>query len=385
MKLPKEMIFLIVDDMDNMRRSIRAMLKLIGYGKDYLEAANGIEALQILTKGDIPIDFIISDINMPKMSGIQLLDRVRENKTTRDLPFLIITAEANQEVVAEVAEREVDGYVTKPFVTATLEQKIRELLEKQKNPLPYSLHIRKARDFEEQGDIGNAIVEMQAAASLNDRSSRPLRELGRLYLKQGDIENSFKCFKRATEINRLDVTAYHYLGQLFYRLGDIDRATQNFARAMEISPRHTDRAIDFGKLLLKQKNFIHAEKVFRLVLRTKGDDLDAKEDIAVAASIHGLNEFAVRLFKEILRADPGRIHLLKRFGMALYETGETNTAIQMLEKAAVQGSDDMELLISLAKIYLKLNRPVRADKWATLAVRLDPENNEAKEILDKCI
>lgn len=379
------MIFIIVDDMDNMRRSIRAMLKLIGYGKDYLEAANGVEALEILTKGDIPVDFIISDINMPKMSGIQLLELVRENKTTRDLPFLIITAEANQEVVAEVAEREVDAYLTKPFVTATLEQKIRELLEKQKNPPPYSLHILKARDFEEQGDIGNAIMEMRAAASLNDRSSRAFRELGRLYLKQGDIETSFKCFKRATEINRLDVSAYHYLGQLFYRMGDIDRATLNFARAMEISPRHTDRAIDFGKLLLKQKKLVHAEKVFRLVLRTKGDDLDVKEDIAVAASSHGLNEFAVRLFKELLRADPGREeHLLKSYGMALYETGDTNNSIQILEKAAVQRIEDMDLLVCLAKIYLKLNRPVRADKWATLAVRLDPENKEAKEILDKC-
>ncbi|HID05616.1 MAG TPA: response regulator [Armatimonadetes bacterium] len=135
-KSPEKMNFLVIDDMDNMRRSIRAMLQIINYGKKIYEAANGRAAWEILGKDGESIDFIISDCAMPVMSGTELLHRIRLNKKLRDIPFLMITAEANMEVVAEAAEHDVDGYLTKPFVTASLEHKIKELLHKVFHPRP---------------------------------------------------------------------------------------------------------------------------------------------------------------------------------------------------------------------------------------------------------
>ncbi|MCJ7603984.1 MAG: response regulator, partial [Desulfobulbaceae bacterium] len=211
------MNFLIVDDQDNMRRSIRAMLKLINYGKEHFEAPNGREAWKFLTVNKAKIDFVIADYAMPFMKGTELLSRIRSHNTLRDIPFLMITAEANKEVVAEAAEHDVDAYLTKPFVTALLEHKIDELLSKAQNPDPLTLHLRLARDLEEKGDIPAAIEEAKKASAANPSSSRPFRELGRLMLKAGDMPKALKCFQKAIEINRLDVTSYHYLGQIFYR------------------------------------------------------------------------------------------------------------------------------------------------------------------------
>ncbi|MEW6219271.1 MAG: response regulator [Thermodesulfobacteriota bacterium] len=385
MKTPQEMTFLIVDDMDNMRRSIRAMLRLIGYGREFLEASNGQDALEILLKSKVPIDFIISDVNMPKMSGTELLNRVRENKKMRDLPFLMITAEANQEIVAEAAEREVDAYLTKPFVTATLEQKIKELLDRAEHPSPLMVYLRQARDLEEAGEIDGAIEAMDKAAALSSQTSRPWRELGRLHLKKGDVKSAVHYFEQATDINRLDVTSYHYLGQLYYNMGNLERATLNFARAMEISPRHADRAVSFGKLLLKAKQNEEAERIFRLVLRIRKDDLDIKEDIAESCRVHGLLHFTVRLLSEILREDPERTHLYRPLGFALRAVGNHVEAVKLLEKAVAQTPDDVELLLETAKTYLDLRLPIRADKYATRALRLDPQNAEAREVFDKCV
>jgi len=384
-KSPQDMNFLIVDDVDNMRRSIKAMLKLIRYGRQYYEAANGRDAWQFLQDKEIPIDFIIADYYMPHLSGTELLHLVRNNRETRDIPFLMITAEANMDIVAEAAEHEVDAYLTKPFVTATLEQKIKELLKKVNEPDPVTLHLRRARELEEQGDLAGAIKEAQKAAELNSNVSRPFRELGRLFVKKGDLKKGKACFEQAVNLNRLDVTSYHALGQIAFRQGQADKAIQFFARAMEISPRHSDRALNFAKLLLKNNKREEAEKVLRLVIRAKSSDIDFKEDVADTCTQFGLFDLAVKTYREVLKEDPERHYLRKKLGYSLAKSGDLKEGARMLEQAAEKFQEDIELLLMLARLYLEMKMPMRADNFASRVIRLDPQNEEAREILKKTL
>ncbi|OKY73655.1 MAG: response regulator [Desulfobulbaceae bacterium DB1] len=382
---PHTMSILIVDDQDNMRRSIRAMLKLINYGKEFFEAPNGKEAWRFLTTSNTGIDFIISDYAMPFVKGTELLSRIRGHKKLRDIPFLMITAEANKEVVAEAAEHEVDAYLTKPFVTASLEHKINELLAKSMNPDPLTLHLRNARDLEEKEDIEGAINEAKLASAANPRSSRPFRELGRLMLKAGDMAKALKCFQKAIEINRLDVTSYHYLGQIFYRQGEIDKATGFFAQAMEISPRHSDRAIKFARLLTKAGKTAEAEKVLRLILKNSPNDFEIQEDVAAIAMEQEIYPLAIKCYRAILKENSDRLQINKKLGIALQKSGINNEAVLHLEKAATKYVEDLDLLLALAEAFLAMGMLVRADKWASIAHRLYPESREAKKILDHCL
>ena len=379
------MTFLIVDDVDNMRRSIRAMLKLINYGTEFYEAANGRDAWKVLEKDDVSIDFIISDYNMPHLSGTELLNLVRSKREMRDIPFLMITAEANMDVVAEAAEHDVDAYMTKPFVTATLEQKINELLERASNPDTLTKHLIAARDLEEKGDIDGAIAEAKKATEAKTQSSRPFRELGRLFMKKSELKKAQLCFEKAIELNRLDVTSFHYLGQIFYRQGHIDKAMDNFSKAMAISPRHSDRALNFAKLLMKKDKLAEAEKVVRLVLRNNQDDIDLKEEIADMCNENGLYEVAIKTYRDVLKEDPERYYLNKKIGIAFHRMGDENEAAKVLEKAAQKLTEDVELLMLIANIYLDLKLPMRADNWANKVIRIDPAHEEAKKILKQCL
>ncbi|MEA2084289.1 MAG: tetratricopeptide repeat protein [Thermodesulfobacteriota bacterium] len=383
MKDPGKMNFLIVDDMDNMRRSIRAMLKLINYGRNHYEAVNGREAWHFIEKGKYPIDFIISDYNMPVMSGTELLNKLRGSKKWRDIPFLMVTANANIEVVAEAAEHEVDGYLTKPFVTGSLEQKIKELLAVASNPSPFAIHIKTARDLLEAGDFGKAAVELTHAITANPRSSRPYRELGRIFLKSGDYSKALAAFQKAVSINRIDVTSFHHMGQIYCKLGKIDDAMENYTRAMEISPRNSDRAIKFARLLLDKNRKVEAEKILKLVIRNLTDDFDLKEDIAEICMKNGLYALAVRVYREILKQDPDRFYLNRLLGISLYCERNVSEAATILEKAAEKNEEDIELMLYLARAYLDMGIPLRADKWAAKVVRIDPKNEMAKDILDK--
>lgn len=381
---PDKMTFLIVDDMDNMRRSIRAMLKLIGYGKTILEAGNGRDAWNLLDQNKQQVHFIVSDWNMPFMTGTELLNKIRADRRFRDIPFLMITAEANMEIVAEAAENDVDAYLTKPFVTVSLEKKIDALIQSATNPEPLAIHLSKVRDLEETGDIDGAIEEAKLAVSANERSSRPLRELGRLYLRKNDIAQASACFQQAIEFNQLDVTSFHYLGQIYYRQGEIDLAIDFFSRAMDISPRHADRSIKFATLLLKKNLIKQAERIFSLVLKNHSTNQQFREEIADRCLEGGLYDMAIRVFSETLRLNPTRTQLNKKLGTAFRLKEQPREAVLYLEKAAENDPEDVALLIEIAQTYLDMGKPIPAERWAIKVIRIDPENEMAKKIIAKC-
>ncbi len=384
---PNQMNFLIVDDMDNMRRSVRAMLKLINYGKAIYEAPNGREAWKILTSTDEfqePIHFIICDYNMPIMKGTELLNTLRKDESLRDIPFLMITAEANTEVVAEAAEHDVDAYLTKPFVTASLEAKIDELLNNLYNPDQATLLLKEAKAVERKGDIPKAMKLIHAASQLKPGLSRPHRELGRLFLKLKKVPEAVKAFNKAIDINRLDVTSYHYLGQLYFHQGKIDQAIRSYSYAMDISPRHSDRAFKFVDLLVKKKELQKAEKILKIVLRHNSQDLKILEQISKMAAQHNFNDLAVRCYKLILKYSPRQIAIHKCLGIQLQKQGKFNEATIFLERAVAKFHQDVELLVSLAKCNLDMGRLIMADKWAAKALQIDPEHTEARQILNQC-
>jgi len=119
------MKFLVVDDFSTMRRIVRNILKQLGH-TDVEEAENGKEALQKLKQGQF--DFVISDWNMPTMTGLELLKEVRSDPTLKAMPFLMVTAESKQENVVEAIKAGVSNYIVKPFTADVLKGKIDKII-----------------------------------------------------------------------------------------------------------------------------------------------------------------------------------------------------------------------------------------------------------------
>ncbi|AUY23563.1 MAG: chemotaxis response regulator CheY [Mixta calida] len=123
----KNLRFLVVDDFATMRRIVRNLLKDLGY-HNVEEAEDGSDALAKLQAA--PVDFVISDWNMPNMDGLQLLNEIRKDERFSTLPVLMVTAEAKKENIIAAAQAGASGYVVKPFTAATLEEKLSKIFEK---------------------------------------------------------------------------------------------------------------------------------------------------------------------------------------------------------------------------------------------------------------
>jgi two-component system chemotaxis response regulator CheY len=126
-RLDKNMKILIVDDFSTMRRIIKNLLRDLGF-TNTIEADDGQSALPLLKAGSI--DFLITDWNMPGMSGIDLLKTVREDPNIKQIPVLMVTAEAKREQIIAAAQAGVNGYVVKPFTATVLKEKIDKIFER---------------------------------------------------------------------------------------------------------------------------------------------------------------------------------------------------------------------------------------------------------------
>ena len=121
------MKILVVDDFSTMRRIIKNLLRDLSF-TNTVEADDGLTALPILKSGGI--DFLVTDWNMPGMTGIELLEAVRADEKLKGLPVLMLTAEAKRDQIVEAAQLGVNGYVVKPFTAAALKEKIEKIFER---------------------------------------------------------------------------------------------------------------------------------------------------------------------------------------------------------------------------------------------------------------
>lgn len=125
--MKKDIRILVVDDFSTMRRIIKNLLRDLGF-TNVDEADDGRTALPILKQGRI--EFLITDWNMPGMTGIDLLKEVRSDPELAHIPVLMVTAEAKREQIIAAAQAGVNGYVIKPFTAVVLKEKIEKIFER---------------------------------------------------------------------------------------------------------------------------------------------------------------------------------------------------------------------------------------------------------------
>lgn len=125
--MDKNIRILIVDDFSTMRRIVKNLLADLGF-TNTAEAEDGSGALTLLRNESF--DFVVTDWNMPVMTGIELLKAIRADAKLKSLPVLMVTAEAKREQIIEAAQSGVNGYIIKPFTAQTLEEKLGKIFER---------------------------------------------------------------------------------------------------------------------------------------------------------------------------------------------------------------------------------------------------------------
>lgn len=126
---------LVVDDMNTMRQLVKAQLKGMGF-TIFFEADNGENAFKVLSEQfakNEPIDFVLSDWNMPVMTGLEFVKKCRSLAEYKNLPIMLVTAEGEQHQVIEAIKSGVSNYLVKPFTPTSVQEKVAAMY-KRHNP-----------------------------------------------------------------------------------------------------------------------------------------------------------------------------------------------------------------------------------------------------------
>jgi len=116
---------LVVDDFATMRRIVKNILREIGF-TNISEAENGKDALKELKKDKYGL--VMCDWNMPEMTGLELLNAMRADDQLKDIPFVMVTAEAQKDNIIEAVKAGVNSYIVKPFTAQTVSEKLKKIL-----------------------------------------------------------------------------------------------------------------------------------------------------------------------------------------------------------------------------------------------------------------
>lgn len=117
---------LVVDDFATMRKIVRNLLRQLNYNS-VQEAEDGAKAFAMLQADKF--DFVVTDWNMPNMTGLELLLAIRKTPSLAKLPVLMVTAEADKDNILAAAKAGVNDYIIKPFTAVTLAEKIKKIFK----------------------------------------------------------------------------------------------------------------------------------------------------------------------------------------------------------------------------------------------------------------
>ncbi len=380
------MSVLIVDDMRSMRLSIRNMFKQLCIGSNVRHAENGREALKMLN--DRSFDLALIDWSMPVMNGVELLNHIRNSKGLRDMPVIMITAEADREIIANVAETEIDAYLLKPLTMKALEEKVKIAIYSANHPDEATLHLHKARDCEESGDIHGAINETRLALKEKPRASRILRNLGLLYERISNEKMTEKCLIKAASFNKQDDVSRFLLVDFYLKKNDLTNALSYYEQGRMTGKQAVEKGVLLAEKLTKQGMSSQAITIFTQILNKSRENLPVRENIVNICIQNGEYNYAKTLLKGIIEDLPERYDLQLKLAKLYAGTKEAYKALEYYENLNnslnIDGDLPAEQIIFikvwLAKFYMQNKKPFIADEHINRVLNIDPENEVALKL-----
>ncbi len=365
---------LVVDDEPSMRRTIGNMLSRMGF-KNILNAENGSAAFSLLQVSKV--DLVISDINMPEMTGTELYRIIRADKKHKDISFVFVTAEVRRNVVARTAEEGGCTYIIKPFVMSTLEAKIMEVLRKRFQPTPFETHLKNFRQHMETLDILKAEEEIDKAFEMEPGSPTLFFHRGQIAIHKGATDKAMHYFQDAIDRKPLFVKAYDAMAKLYEDQGDIDAAVKYYETANRISSSNADRLVTLSKLYIKKNE---PEKAAALL---KGAASSITQDVAIAGHLegelylaNGENEKALQVLLVAHKKSPSDCSIMKSLAEAYRKNSKPEEAIGMYQEILFILPHNADIYHFIGKTYLEMGDKTAAISSITRAWEINPSSRE---------
>jgi tetratricopeptide (TPR) repeat protein len=379
LKKLQDLTFLIVDDMQNMRRTIRNMLVRMGIQKRMLEADDGDSAWEKLQHN--PIDFVICDWNMPRMKGIELLRRMREMEQFAEVPFLMLTAEIEERTIAQAAEIEIDAYIIKPFVLKTLIEKIEEALRRRNQPSEGEILFKTGSEYLKEGRLAEALETLEKVRQISPHTPKVYVTLGDVYFTTQDIAKAKEMYEKAVSLSEQHTRALDRLAKVYGMEGRAEEEVKLLKKAVQISPDMPARQLHLGKALMSVGQKEEARQALETSLKQDPENVELAREAGEIFLAADMNDHASRAFKKAISLMPKEIETYNRLGVALRKQKKYLEAIKEYRKALDVDPRNEIILYNISIAYYQQGLNKEAKDSLENLLRQNPNHAMARKAL----
>ncbi|MFP3984252.1 MAG: response regulator, partial [Desulfurivibrionaceae bacterium] len=194
MKKKGKIRFLIVENNRPMRNGLETMLIELGF-RNYASVIDAEAAWEKIEEEDI--DAVLSSLNLPGMSGLDLLSRIRNSRNYFNLPFVMIAGEDQKTAILNMIEEEVDYYLIKPVTPRSLEVLLDRIVRTISSPSRYDLAIYAGKYYYINKDLEKARKSFNIAVQINSEAALPHLYLGNIYYQLEDLGEAEEAYNKA--------------------------------------------------------------------------------------------------------------------------------------------------------------------------------------------
>jgi tetratricopeptide (TPR) repeat protein len=369
---------LLVENQGELRRTFVAMLKRMGAAA-VNNAPCGEEALKTISQ--TPVDFIISEWNLPEMSGLDLLREVRKNPITSGIPFIMLSnqGQLSEDEIAESLDYDIDGHLHKPLNYKDLESQVEGILEKRADFMETSVRLARAAAFTDIGAAKEA--EIASAQEAKPKSSRVWFESGQLFEALGNDTKAKKSYVQATAVDEGCAKAYERMSNILNKEGKPDEAFKLLQKAVKLSPRNRDRQMEMTRHLLDTGNEDAARISLHKALEYETDPAARSAAAAEFFMEFGRADLAEAEYAFALEADPENVHYFNRLGLAFRHQKKFREAIENYRKASAIAPDDAVIFNNMAIALAESGDFIQAIGSLRRALVLQPRFPQAEQAL----
>ncbi len=375
-----DMKILIADDVPTMRKILQSMLRYLGY-KNFTIVEDGVEAWEVL-ENDQPIDLVISDWNMPRMTGIELLHKIRSTFKYENMPFIMVTGEVDEASVARATEIDVDSYILKPFVPKELDDKIASVINNRNNPSDYQKLLYAGRALSRERKINEAITYFNAAIGMAPGKPIAYCFMGQLLEDTGDLSNAKNYYLKALSRNRSYIRALDGLARIYELVGEKKGLFDVLNLLIKVSPLNVSRQLALGRLALEVDQKERARVCLKRVAELEPGNEEQLFEVGTLLIEHNILDDAEGIFASLLQKSPKNAHYLHASGEIFRRLGMFERARNMF-KMALDIAPNEQIHYNMARMYVSLGSKRLAEYHLEHALMIKRDFKEAKILLGR--
>lgn len=372
---------MVVDNQLDMRLIVVHQLHKLNFSH-VVQASDGMEALESL-RSLAPMTAIFCSMDLPQMSGLELLTEIREDERIVRPPFCVTMSDVSKDKLMFAVETGVDEILVKPYTLGDIIPKLRRAFTSFHNPKNPEKIYELAKECLRLAELDKGQEIYQQLGASAPSAARPMVGLAKTFIKRNDLNKALEYLETAEKNNPHYVHLYSIRGDIYALKQEYDEATKWYKKAIDLSPLNPARYASAAEILLKQEKYENLIEILDIALKNKVSFNELYHYLSQAHYYQKDYQKSAKYIRKAVDKDPDNTTYLNQLALSLKESGDLEEARKYYNKVIKMDPDNKQALFNKAIMLAQSEKHEDAIKILERLILKYPDFERAQKKLEE--